>query len=73
MRTFEIWSEGYQATGESGKAVRHGSAKGKTFNDACAALAEEDESFSKFFDPGRLTYWGCRLFDSRTKAAERFG
>lgn len=33
-REFEIWAEGYAATGESGIAQKIGVSKGKSFNDA---------------------------------------
>ncbi len=35
MKTFQIWSEGYAATGEHTTAHYRGEAEGETFDDAC--------------------------------------
>ena len=35
MKEFEIWSEGYAATGERSGAYFHGKSTGETFNEAC--------------------------------------
>lgn len=35
MKEFEIWIEGYAATGESSSASYLGKAKGNTFREAC--------------------------------------
>lgn len=34
MKEYEIWSEGYRATGESGDATFHGKSFGNTFDEA---------------------------------------
>ncbi|KKN04082.1 hypothetical protein LCGC14_1100940 [marine sediment metagenome] len=73
MRRYEIWSEGYAATGEHGTAVFLGSAEGKTFGDACVNFACENSGFSKHFGQAQLTYWGCRLFDNEIGARKSFG
>lgn len=35
MKEYEIWCEGYRATGEEGTAYLIGTAFGNTFNEAC--------------------------------------
>jgi hypothetical protein len=70
---FEIWSEGFAATGDSGEATLHGTATGQSFAEACLRLAKEQPAFAQHFDPDRMTYWGCRLFDNEADARKRFG
>lgn len=72
-RIYEIWSEGYCASGDSGKATYHGFSEGKTFRAACKKFAENNTSFNSFFDEKNNSYWGCRLFDSKEKAMKSFG
>ena len=70
---FEIWSEGFAATGERGSAQLVGAASGLTFREACANFALEDEAFAEYFDSERLTFWGCRLFTNENDARRSFG
>jgi len=71
-KTFSIWAEGYQATGEHGGATWYGHARGVTFKDACISLFKTHPE-GHLFDPERLTYWGCRLFDNEGSARASFG
>ena len=71
--TYEIWSEGFAATGQSGTAHRHGAAEGETFQEACEAFAQADTAFADYFSAGKLTYWGCKLFDNESDARKRYG
>ena len=69
---FEIWSEGYQCTGESGKAYYHGSSEGETFEEACCKLFYgTKEEF--YFRKKNMTYWGSKLFDNEDDARKNFG
>lgn len=43
MKEFEIWSEGYMATGEHSTAYFHGKSKGETFDDACVNFKQEND------------------------------
>ena len=72
MKIFVVWAEGYQATGESGGATCFGAAQGVTFKDACISFFKTRLD-GHFFDPERLTYWGCRLFDSEGVARASYG
>lgn len=72
MKRFEIWAEGYAATGENGTANLFGTASGATFKDACDSFFRNRED-AHYYDPQDLTYWGCRLFDNEAKARESFG
>lgn len=71
--TWQIWSEGYSASGDAGTAVRHGVVEAATFKEACDLLADRDREFMRYYDAERLTYWGCRLFDNEGEARATFG
>lgn len=73
MKEFDIWSEGYVATGQSSGATLLGYAKGEDFVQACVNLAKQDREFASYFDKDRMTYWGCRLFDNSSDARKSFG
>lgn len=73
MNQYAIWSEGFHVMEGRSGAILHGYAEGETFEDACKNLAEKDSSFKGYFDPERLTYWGCRLFDNEVEARVSFG
>lgn len=72
-KRFDIWSEGYVAMGDSGKAYKLARAYGATFEEACKNYAEKHSDFAKTFDAKRMTYWGCRLFDNEADARRSFG
>ncbi len=73
MEVYEIWSEGFSATGESGNATFWGDSLGYTFRDACQRYADCYPDFRKLFDAEQLTWWGCRLFDNEEDARKAFG
>jgi hypothetical protein len=66
---FQVWQEGFRATGESSPAIFHGEVEASTFRDACIAIFKGNSTFEE----STLTYWGCRLFDNETKARSSFG
>lgn len=73
LQEFQIWSEGYKATGEHGRAMLHNVVIAASFKEACDKLAERDANFKAFYDPERMTYWGCRLYDNSTDARRSHG
>lgn len=81
MGRYEIWSEGFQATGGGGTATLHGKVKAKSFEEAILKFALEHESFFELLDyrPNNnsvgsdYTYWGCRLYDNESEARSAFG
>jgi len=70
MKVYDIWSEGYRATGEHGTAHHHGCAEGKTFRAACINFFD---SSNEYFNKDKLAYWGCRLFDNQADARDKYG
>ena len=71
MKVFEIWSEGFIATGDSGPATYHGTQVAETFRQACKLFFGEQNDAN--FNLDRLSYWGCGLFDNEKDARKAFG
>jgi hypothetical protein len=71
--SFDIWCEGFNATGERGDATQLGTAVGTSFEDACARFFESHPEKSVYFNARDLTYWGCRLFDNEAAARKAYG
>lgn len=80
---YEVWSEGYRATGQSATAFKLINPKGdgtweaETFSDACI-LAMKSSGYSyqdidKFYNPVKNSFWGCRFFDNEKDAKRSFG
>lgn len=69
LKLYEVWSEGFRATGEHGRARFHGKARALTFEDACHEVLAHDSDF----DAEKNTHWGCRLFDNERSARLAFG
>jgi len=44
----------------------------QNFAEACAVWNRE-KGHPGYFDPERLTYWGCRFFDNEHNARKSFG
>lgn len=72
-RRYSIWAEGYQATGESGGATLFGFCYGADFKDACIRYFAKEARHAQYFNPDRMTYWGCRLFDNSNDARRSYG
>lgn len=73
IKQWEIWSEGFRATGDSGGATLHGKEYGTTFRKAVITYASSNPDFDEYFDKKDMTFWGCRLFDNETEARKSFG
>ena len=71
-KLYEIWCEGYRATGESGGATLMGTSRAGNFRDACISFfAGRRDGFN--FNVDHLTYWGCSLYPDEAHAAVSFG
>jgi hypothetical protein len=68
-RLWQIWSEGYRATGGESDATYRASVYAATFRQACDRFFGGD----KYYDPDTLTYWGCHLYDNEADARKSFG
>jgi len=72
-KEYEIWSEGYACTGESGGATLHGRAFGKSFKDAIARFAQTHPDFASQLNKSKTAYWGCTLYANEKEARKAFG
>jgi hypothetical protein len=66
---YEIWSEGFATTGDSGTACHHGWGYGRTFHEACELFFAN----SSIYNPTDNTFWSCRLFSNEADARKVFG
>ncbi len=75
MNNYQIWAEGYAATGEHGLATFVGISEGDSFEEACNNFAEENEDWAKDYDimDHIPAHWGCRLFPNESEARVAFG
>ena len=79
MKKFEIWTEGYAATGQSSTAKFHGTSEGKTFEEACIKKIghklDKDENEPDGYRRlrGKLCIWACCCFDNEKEARASFG
>ena len=69
MNEYEVWMEGYGATGESGNHRLIGKFRADTFTDACriAAMHLADgnpETYAKYYNEETNCWWGCGFFDN---------
>lgn len=70
---FQIWAEGYRVNGDQSDATLFGEEDAPDFESACRSYADANPKWADHFDPARLTYWGCRLFDNEADARKTFG
>lgn len=83
MKTWEIWAEGYAATGESGTANLMATIQADNFDEAVELMLQKKErtdwpTIRQWYDyrpdrPQKHTIWACRLFDNETDARQTFG
>ena len=71
MHLWEIWSEGYAATGEFCPHYRVGEARGEDFIDACHNWFKEHPSTT--YNPESNRDWGMRLFPTHDEAKQFLG
>jgi hypothetical protein len=69
---WEVWMEGFAATGESAGAQYYGTYPGSSFKEAVLKAVKE-HGLQGSFDESRLSYWGCRFFSSEAEARASFG
>lgn len=75
MKNWNVWTEGYATTGESGDASFHGTFGGETFKDAVIAFKNSltDKYSISCIDVEGMSFWGCRFFDNEGDARKSFG
>lgn len=84
---FEIWMEGYSATGEHGPAQLIGKGFGNTFDEAVKDYMSKDPKHGISENerdrytteqayqnrPSNWNIWACNLFDNESDARKAFG
>lgn len=70
---YEVWNEGYAATGEHSPAQLVGVVSARSFPEAVEKALKDAKWDMSFFDKEKLTYWGCRFFDNEKDARKSFG
>jgi len=70
---YAIWMEGFRVMEGDGTASLLGHVYAKSFQEACDNWAKTHEDFRQLYDPARLTYWGCKLFDNEEEARRNYG
>ena len=79
-KEFEVWTEGYAATGQSQGATFHGKVMAESFDEACIKLL--GSSLDKNINSpdgykrnlrGFMSVWACGCFDNETDARSYFG
>lgn len=75
MKKYQIWSEGYLATGMDfpEPAKLWGEVEAESFQAACDGMFSGDAELQRYYDRERLTVWGCRLFDNEADARRFMG
>lgn len=72
LREWDIWMEGYSATGEHGTAHKVATVTARTFRSACKKWAAKTDQPS-LFNERSLSYWSCGLYDNEADARKTFG
>lgn len=75
MKEYEVWMEGYVATGERGKHRLVGKYEAESFPEACKKaaldLARGDiPTYYRYFDEKKNSWWACRFFDNEADSME---
>lgn len=71
MKKWDIWAEGFRATGEgSGATCMARGVEAESFEEACRKYFKDDPYFG---EKPVLNHWGCKLFDNETDARKAFG
>jgi hypothetical protein len=75
MKLYDIWVEGYSATGQYSQASLLGQVLADSFQKACDKLcsSEEFQKYHGHYDRRDRTVWGCKLFANETAARRSFG
>lgn len=72
MKEWEVWIEGYAATGELATASLQGRAEADTFEEACIKVCGDKLDKDRDGKP-KMSIWACRLFPSEGQARVSFG
>ena len=69
MKCYNIWMEGFCATGAKAQASFIGTVEANSFVEACQKAFEKDP----YYNSAQNTYYGCGLYDNEADARKSFG
>ena len=71
---YQVWAEGYRASGDRADATLLGTARAATFRGAVEIIRDRSDAPELYTFKGDLCFfWECRLFDNEADARRRFG
>ncbi len=80
MNKYEVWIEGYSATGENAPAQKlvnpnndNGTWQSETFQEACKKALIELKWDMSYYNEKANSYWACRFFDNEIESRKDFG
>ncbi len=74
LRPYQVWAEGYRASGDRADATFLGTARASSFRGAVDIIRDKSETPDLYtFKGDRCFLWGCELFDNEADARRRFG
>jgi hypothetical protein len=73
MKTYQVWVEGYRATGDQQCAQMLGEYEAESFKAAVRKAAAAKNATLDVDEGGSLSWWGCRFYDNETDARRSFG
>lgn len=73
MYKYQVWLEGFAATGQQQGAQFIGEVESESFNQAIEILLKQKEWDMSYLNLHNRTYYGCRFFDNETDARKAFG
>lgn len=79
MKEYEVWMEGYAATGEHQRASFEGKVMANSFDEACIKLLgdrldkdeKQPDGYRRY--PDNFCVWACTLYDNEADARKGFG
>lgn len=75
MKDYDIYIEGFAATGNRGVAHLLGTARADNFTKAVIQFNWDNNQDDRYgyFSPSNLSFWGCRCFQTLEEAQRSFG
>lgn len=74
LAVYQVWAEGYRASGDRADATLLGTARAATFRGAVEIIRDRSDTPELFTVKGdRCFFWECELFDNEADARRRFG
>lgn len=71
---FQVWCEGYRASGDKADATFFGEVEALSFREAVESLRDKSDDPGLYtFRGARCFHWECELFDNEADARRRFG